>query len=196
LWAAAVYLSEILLLEMVFARNGTSIRYSTFVLAVAAPLIMWVWANLGAYPRIRRMFGAMIAVMVVLGALIFFKRYHREWTALALNSSRDAYYASVLPEYPVVREINRLHDGKAVMPIYNYDDYLIDVPYITAYRTYADGRDMKADCAARNIGYIFANNRLDTTENSAAYPEYPEKRIVFSANGYYLYRLDFPGGPR
>jgi hypothetical protein len=157
---------------------------------------MWVWANLGAHPRIRRMFGAMIAVMVVLGALIFFKRYHREWTALALNSSRDDYYASVLPEYPVVREINRRRDGKLVMPIYNYDDYLIDVPYITAYRTYADGRDMKADCAARNIGYIFANNRLDTSENSAAYPEYPEKRIVFSANGYYLYRLDSSKDPR
>jgi hypothetical protein len=186
-----IYLAEILFMESIFLHCGASIRYSTIVLALGAPLIVWTIDNLHTYPRIRALPRAMVPIMVLLGSLLFVKRYHHDWRALLTLQSRDAYYRAVLPEYPVIERINQLTDGRAVMPIYNYDDYLIHTPLITAYRTYANADAMKQDLRAKDIGYIFANNKLDTTDNANAFPEIAEKERIFGEKGFYLYRLKF-----
>jgi hypothetical protein len=150
-----------------------------------------VISNLTRFPRIAAALRIMVLCMVVLGAILFFKRYHKEWRALALNQSRAAYYGSVLPEYPALAAINAIHDGKGVMPVYNYDDYLITIPFVTAYRAYPTVDSMRADLRTKNIGYVFANNKLDTTENSRAFPELQPKKIIAAANGFYVYKLDW-----
>lgn len=186
-----VFLLEIVCMESFFFRVGVSIRYSTFLLALGAPLIVWTIECLGGFPRIRLVMRAMVVIMVLLGSLLFVKRYHQDWRALLTMQSRDAYYRAVLPEYAAIEAINRLSDGKTVMPIYNYDDYLINAPLLTAYRTYANPEEMKRDLRAKGVGYIFSNNKLDTTDNSNAYPEIAEKERIFGENGFYLYRLTF-----
>jgi hypothetical protein len=191
LLAAGIYWAMILILEMTFVQGGSSIRYSTLIIAIGAAFIPWVVAHLSFRPLLHRAALLMMLSMIFLGMILFLKRNHREWIALCKNQTRDAYYGAVLKEYPIIRRINSLTDGKTVMPIYNYDDYLIDVPFITAYRTYRNVGEMRADMIAKNIGYIFANNKLDTAENSRAYPGLVEKTCIASENGFYLYRLDF-----
>lgn len=190
LGAAGAYWVSVLLLEMLFVQGGSSIRYSTFIIAVGAAFIPWTVFRLRSR-FLRSMTALMMLSMVVLGMVLFVKRYHHEWNALITGKTRDAYYSKVIREYTVIAYINGLTDGKTVMPVYNFSDYLINVPYVTAYRTYRNPAEMRADLLARNVGYIFANNRFDTTENRRAFPELMEKTCVAAANGFYVYKLAF-----
>jgi hypothetical protein len=186
---AGIFLAQVLVMEMWFVQGGSSIRYSTFVLMVCSPLIVWTISRLRNWPAIRRLLSVMVVLMVVLGMALFAKRYYREWKALALNLPRDAYYASVLPEWPVIRAMNSQKDGATVMAVYNYSNYLITVPYIAAYRPYSSAADAMADFSARNIRYIFANDKLDTLANRDPFPEIQGKQCIASANGYRLFRV-------
>jgi hypothetical protein len=186
---AGVFFAGVLCMEMWFIPGGSSIRYSTFILLIAAPLIVWTVSRLADHPNVKRMLAMAVICMVALGAVLFFKRYHAEWKALATMQSRDAYYASVLPEYPVIRAVNAIRDGSTVMATYNYVNYLIDVPYIAAYRRYASDEGAIADFRQRNIRYIFANDKFDTLANRNAFPPSLPKQCVASANGYYLFKL-------
>jgi Dolichyl-phosphate-mannose-protein mannosyltransferase len=186
---AGIFMAGILFMEMWFIPGGSSIRYSTVLLMISSPLIVWTVSQMKAYPAARRMCNAFVIVMVVCGMALFVKRYHKEWKALATNMPRDAYYASVLPEYPVIKAINALHDGSVVMPVYNFSNYLIDVPYVAAYRKYGSLADMKADLREKNIRYVFANDKLDTTGNRNPLPEITDKECVAGANGFYLFKI-------
>jgi hypothetical protein len=189
--AMGIYFGCILGMEIWFIHGGSNIRYSTFILLISAPAIVYVIASLAAMPRIRKLLMFMTVSLVILGTLLFVKRYHRDWIAHLTLQNRHEYLRSVLPEYPVIEQINALGDSTVVMPIYNYTDYLIDIPYITAYRKYETVDAMKKDLKAKRIGYIFANNKLDLAENARAFPKLTEKECVASENGYYLYKLLF-----
>jgi hypothetical protein len=184
------FLAGVLVMEMWFIPGGSSIRYSTFVLMIGAPLVVWTVSRMSKRPVSKALLSAMIACMVVLGAALFFKRYHKDWTALATNEPREAYLASVLPEYPAIRVVNSLRGG-TVMPVYNFSNYLIDVPYVAAYRRYAGPEDMMRDFKEKNIRYVFGNNVLDTVENSNPFPDIKDKRLIFSRNGFYVYRVEW-----
>jgi hypothetical protein len=186
---AGIYLVEVLLVEMGFIQGGSSIRYSTLVMVLLSPVLVWTVSRMSGRPGLKRVLSLMVACMVVLGMALFVKRYHKEWKALATLASRDAYYASVLPEYPVIQKINSIRDGAVVMPVYNFSNYLIDAPYIASYRNYADIDEMKRDFKEKNVRYVFGNNVLDTTENRNPFPEIKEKELACSANGFYLYRI-------
>jgi hypothetical protein len=189
--SALLYFGLVLVMEMCFIQGGSSIRYSTYIQMIGAACIPFVISQLRDWKLIRFAMIGMVAIIIALGTLLFFKRYHKEWKTLLANKSREAYYMSVLPEYPVIKEINAMTDGKVVMPVYNYSDYLINVPFITIYKSYQSTNEMKQDLAAANVGYIYANNKLDTTENSKAFPELAEKEIIAEKNGFYLYKLTF-----
>jgi hypothetical protein len=187
--AALVYLAGVVVMEMAFIQGGSSIRYSTIVFMIGTAFVPWTVQNLKGHPAVATLLRFMVLITVVLGTLLFFKRYFKDWTALAMNQSRDAYYSAVLPEYAVIKTVNALADGKSVMPVYNYSDYLIEAPFVTAYRSYPSIEAMEADLRSKNVGYVFANNRLDTAENAHAFPELAHKEIIASKNGYYLYKL-------
>jgi hypothetical protein len=186
---AGIFMAGILFLEMSFVQGGSSIRYCTFVLMLSAPLIVWTISRLSEHPSVKRMLLIMVVIMVACGMALFAKRYHKDWKAIAFNLPRDAYLASVLPEYPVIRAINSLRDGTTVMPVYNYSNYLITVPYITAYRGYTSDEEMMADFKDKNIRYIFANDKLDTVANRDPFPQIKAKQCVASANGFYLFKV-------
>jgi 4-amino-4-deoxy-L-arabinose transferase-like glycosyltransferase len=186
---AGVFFAGVLCMEIWFIPGGSSIRYSTFILLIAAPLIVWTVSRLADHPRVRNLLVMAVVCMVALGAALFIKRYHAEWKALAAMESRDAYYSSVLPEYPVIRAVNAIRDGSTVMATYNYVNYLIDVPYIAAYRHYASDDEAIADIRQKNIRYIFANDKFDTLANRNVFPPSLPTQCVASANGYYLFKL-------
>lgn len=186
---AGLFMVEILAMEMWFVQGGANIRYGTFVLMLCAPLVVWTISRLQDLALTRRMLTVMVVIMVVFGMALFAKRYYKDWKALALNQTREAYYASVLPEYPVIAAINTLHDGATVMAVYNYANYLIDVPYIAAYRSYSSVEETMDDFRAKNIRYIFANDKLDTLANSDPFPQITNKQCVASANGFYLFKV-------
>jgi hypothetical protein len=186
---AGTFLAGILFMEMVFVQGGASIRYCTFCMMLSSVLVVWTVSRLTLFPRIRRMLVFFTVVMVLGGMALFAKRYYREWEALAENMPRDAYYSSVLPEYPVIRAINALRDGATVMPVYNYSNYLINVPYVAAYRNYSSVEELHADFKKKNIRYIFANDKLDTAANRNAFAQITEKQCVASANGFYLFKV-------
>ena len=183
------YLAQILLLETWFMRGGASIRYSIFILVTGVPVIIWTVKQLCDYPKTQKILQLMVICSIFLGSLIFIKRYHKEWIAFLLFQSRDQYYNRILPEYAVITTINKLPKDKVVMPIYNYSDYLLDAPYITAYRRYKSLNDMKEDFKEKNIGYIFANDKLDTSKNRDTFSELTGKVCIDSTNGFYLFRL-------
>ena len=190
LFAGSVYWALMLFLEMWFVQGGSSIRYNTLTMAIGAMFIPWIITRLSTRSRLGRLTSIMMAIMVALGTVLFFKRYHREWIAILTNQSRDEYYCATLPEYPVIKRINALTDGKSVMSLYNYSDYLIEVPSIAPYRSYRNPEEMRADLCAKKVGYIFANDKLDTSANSHAFPELPGKTCIMSLNGFRLFRLD------
>jgi 4-amino-4-deoxy-L-arabinose transferase-like glycosyltransferase len=184
-----IFLAEILVMEMWFIPGGSSIRYSTFVLVLAAPLVVWTVSRLSNKSAVRRILVMMVACMISLGGVLFVKRYYRDWLALATMAPRDTYLASVLPEYAVIHEINSIRDGATVMPVYNFSNYLLDVPYVVSYRSYPDLNEMKRDFTEKNIRYVFGNNTLDTAENRNPFPQIKEKELVAAKNGFYVYRV-------
>ena len=186
---AGIYLAAILAMEIWFIPGGSSIRYSVFVLIILPPVLVWTVSQLSHRPALMRMLTLMIACMVALGAILFAKRYAKDWKALMLMKSRDAYLTSVLPEYPVIKKINSIRDGSKVMPVYNFSNYLIDIPYIAAYRRYSGIEEVKNDFKAKKIRYVFGNNVLDTAENSNPFPEIQKKELVYCANGFYLFKV-------
>ncbi len=189
LFMIGIFLAQILFMEIWFIQGGTSIRYSIFILITGAPLIVWTVNQLGNYPKTQKILHIMIICLVCLGSLIFIKRYNKEWVAFLTFQSRDQYYNKILPEYAVISTINKLPKDKVVMPIYNYCDYLINVPYLTACRKYSSPEDMKSDFREKNIGYIFANDKLDTSKNRNTFSELTNKFCIDSTNGFYLFRL-------
>ena len=184
-----IFLAEILFMEMWFIQGGTSIRYSMFLLITGAPLIIWTVNQLGNYPKVKRILQVIIIGTVCLGSLIFIKRYNKEWLAFLTFQSRDQYFNRILPEYAVITTINRLPKDKVVMPIYNYSDYLLEVPYITAYKRYNSIGEMKEDFKNKNIGYIFSNDKLDVSRNRETFPDLTNKVCIDSTNGFYLFKL-------
>jgi hypothetical protein len=189
-----IYLACILIMEMGFIQGGSSVRYSFFILLCAAPCIVWAAGQLGGHPGISRLLNLMIICIVCLGSLIFFKRYSKDWVALITQKSRDAYLCSILPEYPVIQQINRLGGGKGVMPVYNFSNYYIDIPYVAAYRGYASEQELLLDLREKHIGYVFGNNTLDTAENKSAFAMLTAKTCIYSKNGFYLFKVQEAGG--
>jgi len=70
------------------------------------------------------------------------------------------------------------------MPVYNFSNYLLDVPYVVSYRSYPDLNEMKRDFTEKNIRYVFGNNTLDTAENRNPFPQIKEKELVAAKNGF------------
>jgi hypothetical protein len=194
--AAFVFWCEILVMEMWFIPGGSSIRYSLFVLAALAPLIAWVPAGLRENDgRLSAAVHVMIVTVVCMQMMVFVKRYHRDWRAFLTNSDRASYYRAVMPGYEVVEKINRLDTGAVVMPVYNFGNYLLDAPYVTAYRRYASSEALRADLRRLNVSYIFANNVLDTAENAQAFPALVRTEEVAADDGLRLFRIVSFGRP-
>jgi hypothetical protein len=195
--AALVFWCEILVMEMLFIPGGSSIRYSFFVLAALAPLIAWIPAGLREhFARLSAAVRIMIVIVVCMQIMVFVKRYHRDWLAFLTNSDRTSYYRAVMPGYEVVEEINRLDTGIVVMPVYNFGNYLLDAPYVTAYRRYTSPDDLRTDLRRLGVRYIFANNVLDTAENAHAFAALAQTELVAADDGLRLYRIvsfDRPG---
>lgn len=68
-------------------------------------------------------------------------------------------------------------------------DYLIELPYITAYRKYSSSEEMEMDYSKKNIGYIFANDKLDPSRNRDTFSDFTKVEVLDSTNGFYLYKL-------
>jgi len=71
----------------------------------------------------------------------------------------------------------------------DYSAYLINIPYIAEYRTYANSEDIRQDFRSKNIRYLFGNNILDTTENKSIFPQICNKELITAKNGLYIYRV-------
>jgi hypothetical protein len=186
----AVFAACVLFMEMVFVQGGASARYGTTLLILGAPMIVWTAGSFNDFPRLKTLMKMMIVCTVCIGSLIFLKRYHKDWIAVLTLKSRDEYLESVLPEYPAVRFLNGLTDGKAVMPVYNFSNYHLDIPYIAAYRHYSSEQEILTDFREKNIGYIFANNTLNPEGNKNAFSGFSGKECVFEKNGFYVFKVD------
>jgi hypothetical protein len=134
-----------------------------------------------------------IALQISFGSLLLVKRYHKDWIALLTSKSSTDYYESILPEYPAINYINNLQTGPKIMTLYNFDNYLVKKPYITAFRHYTNRGDLIEDIRKYGITHIFANNVLDTTGNATVYPELDTKNTVFSKNGFYVFEIKSGG---
>jgi 4-amino-4-deoxy-L-arabinose transferase-like glycosyltransferase len=187
---AGIYLFEMLLVEIFIIHNGSCIRYSTFILLALPPILIWTIKEM--FRVNKKLYGFMILMLschIALGSLLFFKRYHKDWKALLTMTSRDKYYESILLEYPVIKKINSIRDSSIVMPVYNFSNYLLDVPYIAAYKRYSNVEELKNDLKEKKVKYLFGNNVLDTAENKNVFPELKEKQLVYSKNGFYLFKI-------
>jgi hypothetical protein len=188
LLAALVFMLQLLFVDN-FVIKSASGRYIIFVLALLVPMVPYTLSSLTLH-KTKQILYMLVIVSVFFGGAIFFKRYNREWTALIKQKSRDEYYLSVLPEYDVIQKINRLGSDKKVLLAYNFSEYLIEIPYIVAYRRYESPREMIDDLNRKNVGYIFANNKIDTLENRFSYGEIREyMKPIYNANGFYLFEL-------
>jgi hypothetical protein len=78
------------------------------------------------------------------------------------------------------------------MPVYNFYNYLIDKQYIASYREYRDNNDLLDDFRKKKISYVFANNHFDTTENAKSFEGLPGRELMFSAKGFYLFKIKQP----
>lgn len=189
LWAVAAFWIQLVGMEVLFGIQS-SIRYAFFLTVCFAPLVLFTITRTGQLNAVKRMLTGMIMVMAILGTMLLLKRYHGEWWALLTNQSRQEYYTSVLPAYPAIAYINALEDPGTILTVYDFDTYLIDKPLRTATRDWPSRTNAMDDLDRANVQYIFANNRLNPSENLTAFPEIPEKTMVFSTNDFCVYRID------
>lgn len=191
LLASIVFMLQLFFIDNFIVKSASG-RYIIFVLALLVPLVPYTLSHL-TFHNTRRILSMLVTVSVLFGGAVFIKRYNKEWTALIKQKSRDQYYLSVLPEYDVIRKINSLGSDKKVLLAYNFSEYLIDIPYIAAYRRYESPQEMIDDLKSKNVGYIFANNKFDSLENRISYGEIREyMEPIYNANGFYLFRLVAP----
>ncbi len=191
LLASVLYLLQKIAMDSFVLERGSSIRYTISTLVFLVPPTVWTLFRLKKLmPAQFRIIYTLVLIIITTNGLVFFKRYNREWIAHALQRNRSEYLHSVLPEYAVIEKINSLPDDSVVMPVYNFSEYLIDIPYINSYRSYDSTKDMLRDLKEKNIGYIFGNNTLDTAENKNPFPQISNKELIFEANGFTLFRLD------
>lgn len=182
-----IFLLQVLLMDTFILKHGSSIRYIITVLIIFTPIVVNVFDKITSEIYKNILF-AFVVLTVGLNTLVLIKRYHKDWLAIIFQKSRDEYLLSILPEYEVIKKINSLSDDKTVMPIYNFSEYLIKKSVITAHKKYDNSIELREDIKKFNIGYIFANNVLDTSENSSSYP-FISKTLLFQANGFYLYKV-------
>jgi len=185
-----IYLAEILFMEIFFIPGGASIRYCLPVAITGIPIAMYLVRKLETYPVLHKVVMVIVWFQMGLGVLLFAKRYHKDWIALLTMQSKEEYYQALLPEYDAIHYINQLPGSATVFIVYNYSNYLIEKPYVAAYRRYKSPDMLRNDLREKNIRYIFANNTLDTTENRDALPEISNKKVLFNRNGYYVFLLE------
>ncbi len=191
LQCSGVYLACVLLLEIFYIPAGASIRYVLVIALFCIPVCVFIAKELSEHNRtLHLMIMLITAVQISLGSLLLIKRYHKDWIALLTLKNSTEYYESILPEYPAISYINNLPSGSKIMTIYNFDNYLIKKPYISAYRHYTDRSELIEDIKKYSITHIFSNNVLDTTGNAIIYPELYTKKVVFSKNGFYVFEIE------
>lgn len=189
-FAAIVYLFMTLLMEMLFIPGGASVRYLLMVPLFLIPVCLHIHSKLRThYPKVHTLLSILITVQILCGAVLLVKRYHKDWIAILMNKSRDEYYQSILPQYPAIRFINESKDHNPVMTIYNYDNYLLKKPYISAPGKYHSREQLLDDLRRYSIGYIYANDVFDTLSNRNAFPELENKQVVFCKNGFYVFKI-------
>jgi 4-amino-4-deoxy-L-arabinose transferase-like glycosyltransferase len=190
LQCSCVYLFCILLMEMLFIPAGASIRYVLVIALFCIPVCLLIVKELKKHSVIfYNLLLLLIAAQVSLGSILLVKKYHKDWIALLTLKNKNLYYESILPEYPAINYINDLQSSSKVMTIFNFDNYLIKKPYISAYRHYTCRNELIEDLKKHSITHIFANNVLDTTTNATIFPELVDKKIVFSKNGFYVFEI-------
>lgn len=187
---AGIYLSCILLMEMVFIPGGSSIRYSLVLPIFLIPVCLTTLKDMkfihNSIVTILRFF---LLIQIALGSIHLIKRYHQDWIALLTLQDRDRYYSHLLPQYPSIRYINTIPEECTILTLYNYDNYLIKKQYISAYRHYTNKDDLFMDLKKHSVSYIFANNVFDTSSNASAFADL-DKTTVFSQNGFYVYKVN------
>ncbi|HEX2958106.1 MAG TPA: hypothetical protein VHO70_14830 [Chitinispirillaceae bacterium] len=192
LHCGGIYLFCILIMEMFYIPAGASIRYTLVIALFCIPICLFIAKELRKYNRFfHTTVMILIAAQISLGSILLVKRYHKDWIALLTLKTRDDYYESILMEYPAIKFINNLQSRSVIMTMYNFDNYLIKKPYISAYRHYTDKKDLDEDLTKHSITHIFANNVLDTTRNATVYPELDNKKVVFSKNGFYVFEIGY-----
>jgi len=187
--AILLWLLQLVLLESIFLKEGASIRYSTYITIIAAPYTLFIIARLHFSPFVKRTYMATVIVSILLGSLLLLKRYRGDWYHFFSLSSKKTYYEQTLPEYKAISFINSLEDSCAVMPVYNFSNYLLEKKYITAYRQYNSVRLMIDDLKDKRVGYFFGNNSLDTSENRVVFPEIDGQKKIFSSSGFTVFAL-------
>ena len=187
LLASLAFMLQLLFIDNFMVKSASG-RYIIFVLALLVPSVPYTLSHLHFTTQ-----GEFFCISYRIGAFrgaVFIKRYNKEWIALIKQKSRDEYYLSVLPEYGAIQKINSLGSDKKVLLEYNFSEYLIDIPYIVAYRRYESPCEMINDLNSKNVGYIFANNKFDSLENRISYGEIKEyMEPLYNANGFYLFRI-------
>ena len=194
---ALLYLAEILFMETVFIPAGASIRYTMVLPLLLLPVSVHITRKLAErYHCIGVTIMVMMGIQAACGGLLLVKRYHRDWVALLTRKNRVEYYGSILPQYPAIRYVNNLPRGTKVFTTFNYDNYLINKPYMAGYRSYATSEAFTDDLRRFRVTHVLANNLFDTASNRTAL-DLPETTItVFSKNGIYVYQLDTTGTGR
>lgn len=182
-----IYVLQISIMDIFILKHGSSIRYMLTILMLLSPVVVYVLSNLDKSIS-KKVLYTFVIVSISINVIVFIKRYHQDWIALLRQSNRNEYISSILPEYDVIMRINQLSDNQVVMPVYNFSEYLIDKNYITAFKKYSSKEVFLKDMEKYNIGYVFANNVLDTSENINPYP-FIDKELVFNSNGFYLYKI-------
>jgi hypothetical protein len=187
---SGVYLGCILILEILFIPGGASIRYLIVFPVFCIPVCMVVLKEMKSnHQLVYRFLAVLVSIQILCGSILLLKRYHKDWIALLTMKSKDDYYTSILPEFPAIKYINSLPDTATVMTLFNYDNYLIRKPFISAYRHYTSQQDFQNDLKTYSISYIFANNVLDTSANCNTFSDFDISTMVFSANGFYVYKV-------
>ncbi len=186
--AGLLYLAEILLMEMLFIPGGASIRYTLPAVLLLIPAGVVVLRDVRRqYLTVGRMIWALIVVQIICGGVLLVKRHHRDWMALLLRKDRVAYYESILPQFPAINYINTTPEVTGVLTTHNFDNYLIEKPYVAAFKQYRSSDACVADLKRLGISHVLANNYFDTLSNRTAFSFLEGIRTAFYQNGVYVF---------
>lgn len=188
LLAGLPYLAEVLAMELLFIPGGASIRYTLPAVLLLIPAGVVLLRELRRqYPAVGKVIGVLVAVQICCGGVLLVKRHHRDWMALLLGKDRVAYYESILPQYPAVNFINASSEVTGILTTHNYDNYLINKPYVAAFKHYSSAQACVAELKRLGISHVLANNHFDTLANRTAFSFLEGIHTVFHQNGIYVF---------
>ncbi|MBN1758560.1 MAG: hypothetical protein JW863_09595 [Chitinispirillaceae bacterium] len=189
LWATGIWLFFIALSTARGFHGNLSIRYMTAAVALFAIATVYTYAAMNT-SHIRSFIGFCFVFWVAVSFTVSVKRYRNDIRSVVTLQPPHDYLMENYDLYPVINYINsRLPQSCNVKTAFGFGTFYIDRPFTCAHRRFTDPAIMLQTYKNEGVTHLLANNILRREDNNYEWLSGTSMKLLYHANGYYLYEL-------